>query len=107
MTDTTTPETAAPTTATPETAPDPLNGLVRPELLALADYNAGVSLEKMRAELGLDRVVKLDSNENPLSCSPAVGPAMQAVQDRIFRYPDREELRHLVHVMLLGDVNLS
>ncbi|MAQ47138.1 MAG: histidinol-phosphate transaminase [Confluentimicrobium sp.] len=93
MTDTTTPETAAPTTATPETAPDPLNGLVRPELLALADYNAGVSLEKMRAELGLDRVVKLDSNENPLSCSPAVGPAMQAVQDRIFRYPDREELR--------------
>ncbi|MEQ3625061.1 MAG: histidinol-phosphate transaminase [Celeribacter sp.] len=75
-----------------DTMRDPLNGLVRPELLALADYNAGVSLEKMRAELGLDRVVKLDSNENPLSCSPAVGPAIQAVQDRIFRYPDREEL---------------
>ena len=84
---------------------DPLEGLVRPELLALADYNAGISLEKMRSELGLERVVKLDSNENPLSCSPRVAPAIAALQPGIFRYPDREELR--LREMLSKDLGVT
>ncbi|WP_411976677.1 hypothetical protein [Sulfitobacter faviae] len=84
---------------------DPLEGLVRPELLALADYNAGISLEKMRSELGLERVVKLDSNENPLSCSPRVAPAIAALQPGIFRYPDREELR--LREMLSEDLGVA
>ncbi len=72
---------------------DAVARMIRPEILALPAYNAGVSLERIRAETGLDRIVKLDSNENPLPASPAVQAALARVHETVFRYPDREELR--------------
>jgi histidinol-phosphate aminotransferase len=67
--------------------------LIRPEIMALPTYHAGISLERIRAETGLERIVKLDSNENPLPASPAVRDALARLHDEVFRYPDREELR--------------
>ncbi|WP_347265803.1 aminotransferase class I/II-fold pyridoxal phosphate-dependent enzyme [Paracoccus sp. (in: a-proteobacteria)] len=66
--------------------------LIRPEVGALADYNAGLALERFRAVYGVDAVAKLDSNESPLGPAPAAVAAMQAVAAGIWRYPDAGDL---------------
>lgn len=44
--------------------------LVPPYIEALTPYEAGRSVESVRRQFGLDRIVKLASNENPLGASP-------------------------------------
>src|SRR5690348_3404209 len=44
--------------------------LVPPYIAALRPYEAGRDIEEVRREYGLERVVKLASNENPLGSSP-------------------------------------
>ncbi|MDP1539803.1 MAG: histidinol-phosphate transaminase [Moraxellaceae bacterium] len=57
----------------------------------LAPYQPGKPIDELQRELGLTRVVKLASNENPLGPSPL---AMQAITDmladplELARYPD-------------------
>ncbi|SFB17530.1 histidinol-phosphate aminotransferase [Cohnella sp. OV330] len=60
----------------------------RAALAAMQPYVPGRSIADIRAEYGLERVVKLASNENPLGPSPL---ALQAVRDMLpdmHRYPD-------------------
>ncbi|MDG0789627.1 histidinol-phosphate transaminase [Cohnella ginsengisoli] len=60
----------------------------RAALAAMQPYLPGRSIADIRAEYGLERVVKLASNENPLGPSPL---ALQAVRDMLpdmHRYPD-------------------
>ncbi len=54
----------------------------------IAPYQTGKPIDELKRELGLESIVKLASNENPLGCSPL---ATQAVHDELAnvgRYPD-------------------
>jgi histidinol-phosphate aminotransferase len=62
--------------------------LVPPHILALRPYEPGLSAEEVKERFGVDRAVKLASNENPLGVSPlAIENAQRALAD-MFRYPD-------------------
>ncbi|GAB3626482.1 histidinol phosphate aminotransferase [Pandoraea terrae] len=61
---------------------------VRPEVLGLPPYNAGLSTEYVQAKYGVARVAKLGSNENPLGPSEAVARALQASAASVALYPD-------------------
>lgn len=67
----------------------------RPEIAGLADYVPGRSQEEIREQYGLERVLKLASNENPLGPSPKAVEALKRVAEDVFRYPrgDAPELR--------------
>ena len=54
----------------------------------LAPYVPGKPTSELKRELGLDRVVKLASNENPLGPSPKAVEAMVAAAGEMHRYPD-------------------
>lgn len=64
----------------------------RPCVQHLAPYQPGKPITELQRELGLTRVVKLASNENPLGPSPkALAALQQAVQGdpvELGRYPD-------------------
>lgn len=60
----------------------------RPELKSIAPYQPGKPIEDVQRELGLERVVKLASNENPLGCSPRVREAVLQALERANIYPD-------------------
>ena len=54
---------------------------------SLSPYQPGKPIEELQRELGLDNIVKLASNENPLGCSPKVKQAIASF-DEYARYPD-------------------
>lgn len=54
----------------------------------LAPYVPGKPSSELKRELGLDRVVKLASNENPLGPSPLAIEAMTRAAAEVHRYPD-------------------
>lgn len=54
----------------------------------LAPYQPGKPIEELQRELGLSRIVKLASNENPLGPSPRAVTALQAALSDLSRYPD-------------------
>ncbi|SFS94601.1 histidinol-phosphate transaminase [Marininema halotolerans] len=53
-------------------------------------YQPGKPLEEVKREYGLDEVIKLASNENPLGCSPNVWESLQAERDFFALYPEGE-----------------
>lgn len=62
--------------------------LVPPYIENLKPYVAGKSIDEIRQKYGLERVIKLASNENPLGSSPK---ALEALKDSLaaaHRYPD-------------------
>ena len=64
---------------------------VSPEIESLIPYKPGQSIEQVKRELGLDDVIKLASNENPLGPSPKVVSAIVKAcssTDILSRYPD-------------------
>ena len=63
-------------------------GLFRPALAGLIPYEPGKPVEEVQRELGLDRVVKLASNEGPYGPFPAALEAMARVAPELNRYPD-------------------
>ncbi|MHA6686747.1 histidinol-phosphate transaminase [Mesorhizobium sp. A556] len=65
-----------------------VHSFLRPELAALAPYNAGLTAEEVARRPGVTRVSKLGSNENPLGPDPAVRQALEASLQRIAVYPD-------------------
>lgn len=54
----------------------------------IAPYQPGKPIDELKRELGLDDVIKLASNENPLGCSPQAKQAIQQAIDDVGRYPD-------------------
>ncbi|MBI5508020.1 MAG: histidinol-phosphate transaminase [Deltaproteobacteria bacterium] len=60
----------------------------RAALALISPFEPGRSIDAVRRELGLDRVVKLASNENPLGASPAACTAVAAAAQSLGRYPD-------------------
>ncbi|MBB6735475.1 histidinol-phosphate transaminase [Cohnella zeiphila] len=57
-------------------------------LADMTPYTAGKPIWEVQREYGLDRVVKLASNENPLGPSPKALEAIQSLLPDLHRYPD-------------------
>lgn len=68
---------------------------LNPYLLKVPLYIAGKSIEEVQEELGLDEVVKLGSNENPLGPSQLAIEAAEKMLPEAHRYPNywEKELR--------------
>ena len=61
---------------------------VTPAVAGLTPYEPGKPVEEVQRELGLDRVVKLASNEGPFPPFPAALEAMERAVGELNRYPD-------------------
>ena len=61
---------------------------VAPHLAKQPTYPAGKPIDETAREYGLDRVVKLASNENPYSCSPKARAALEKAAAEVQLYPD-------------------
>lgn len=55
---------------------------------SLRPYEPGKPIEELKRELGLEGIVKLASNENPLGPSPQVIKALENAVGGVSRYPD-------------------
>lgn len=55
---------------------------------AIAPYQPGKPISELERELGINDIVKLASNENPLGASPKAVAAARAALDEISLYPD-------------------
>jgi histidinol-phosphate aminotransferase len=67
---------------------DPGAQLFRPAVADLTPYQPGKPVEDLQRELGLERVVKLASNEGPFPPFPAALEAMARAALELNRYPD-------------------
>ncbi len=54
----------------------------------LIPYQTGKPIDEVAREMGLGKIVKLASNENPLGLSPLARDAAQSALERVNRYPD-------------------
>ena len=61
---------------------------ILPNVLGMTPYSPGKPVDEVKRELGLDRVVKLASNENPLGPSPKAVAAVREAAARMHVYPD-------------------
>jgi histidinol-phosphate aminotransferase len=61
---------------------------VHPDIASLSPYVPGKPIEELQRELGLARVIKLASNENPLGSSPRALAALSGGAATLHRYPD-------------------
>ncbi len=61
---------------------------VHPDIAALSPYVPGKPIEELQRELGLSRVIKLASNENPLGPSPKALAVIGEGAETLHRYPD-------------------
>ncbi len=71
---------------------------VRPEILAFDPYKPGLTIEEIQEQYGLDTVIKLASNENPLGVSPIVKQTIDRNRDRVFRYPQNNSPRLVAEI---------
>lgn len=62
--------------------------LIRPNVLRMHPYSPGKPIEEVRRELGLDRIIKLASNENPWGPSPLAVEAVRLAALEMNLYPD-------------------
>ena len=62
--------------------------LVGSHIETLKPYVPGKPIEELRRELGLDDIIKIASNENPLGPSPKAKQAIEAELSRLHIYPD-------------------
>jgi histidinol-phosphate aminotransferase len=63
-------------------------GLFRRSIADLIPYEPGKPVEEVQRELGLERVVKLASNEGPYPPFPAAVEAIERAAGELNRYPD-------------------
>ena len=63
-------------------------GVLRATLDEVSAYEPGKPVEEVQRELGLDRVVKLASNEGPFGPFPAALEALERSARELNRYPD-------------------
>jgi histidinol-phosphate aminotransferase len=61
---------------------------IRKEIVSLSSYPAGKPISEVKREYGLNEVIKLASNENPLGCSKKATEAAQNVSKQLNLYPD-------------------
>ena len=62
--------------------------LVPRHIQELESYKPGLNIAEVKREFGLDRIIKLASNENPMGPSPKALEEVQRTLRDNFRYPD-------------------
>jgi histidinol-phosphate aminotransferase len=62
--------------------------LMRETIKRIIPYSPGKSSAEVMKELGIEKVTKLASNENPLGPSPLAVAAMRELAEGVFVYPD-------------------
>ncbi len=67
----------------------------RQDLQTLAPYAFAMDEDALRQRYGLERIIRLCSNENPLGPSPRVLQAMTETVARVHRYPQPDNSRYL------------
>ncbi len=78
--------------------------IIKPHIRDLEPYQPGKPIEELERELGIDRAIKLASNESPIGPSAKALDAVRAALDGVHRYPDgasfalRERLSALLDV---------
>ena len=85
-----------------EVRPSNKRHLLRKGIADIKPYIPGKPVQEVQRELGLEDVIKLASNENPLGPSPLALEAMKAALQEVHLYPDAEcyELREAVAASL-------
>ncbi|HSI71721.1 MAG TPA: histidinol-phosphate transaminase [Fimbriimonas sp.] len=61
---------------------------IRPNVLAMKPYPPGKPISEVKRELGLEKVIKLASNENPFGPSPKAVEAVREAALQMHHYPD-------------------
>ncbi|MCK8816918.1 histidinol-phosphate transaminase [Natroniella sulfidigena] len=64
------------------------DNVVRQQILEIKPYVPGKPIEEVKRELGLDEVIKLASNENPLGPAPQAIEQMKKTAEQVNIYPD-------------------
>ncbi len=64
----------------------------RPELDRFISYKPGLSMDHIRRQYGLKKVIKLASNENTLGPSPKAMKAYKKIADRLSVYPETRSI---------------
>src|SRR4051812_2795216 len=67
---------------------DLADAFFRPSVNALTPYQPGTPVEDVQRELGLERVIKLASNEGPFGPFPVAQEALARAIGELNRYPD-------------------
>lgn len=65
-----------------------MNYKVREEIKSMKRYVAGKPISEVKRELGIETVVKMASNENPMGASPKVKEAILKTYEDVSLYPD-------------------
>jgi histidinol-phosphate aminotransferase len=65
-----------------------LEKLARQEIFKIKPYVPGKPVEEVERELGIQDVIKLASNENPLGPSPRAVEALRSAVGQVHFYPD-------------------
>lgn len=68
--------------------PDFVKQRARQEIFKLTPYIPGKPIEEVKRELGIDNIIKMASNENPLGPSPLALKAITEILPDIYLYPD-------------------
>ncbi|KKN04070.1 hypothetical protein LCGC14_1101210 [marine sediment metagenome] len=67
-----------------------MDGIVKKQFSEMETYIPGRPIEKVKEQYGLERVIKLASNESPLGPMPAALDAIKKYSSQLNRYPDIE-----------------
>ena len=62
--------------------------LARKNILGITPYKPGKPIEEVKRQVGLRKVIKLASNENPIGPSPKAVGAIKRALGKLNRYPD-------------------
>ncbi|MEN8169631.1 MAG: histidinol-phosphate transaminase [Pseudomonadota bacterium] len=78
-----------------------------PGVAGLRPYQAGKPIDELERELGIENIIKLASNENPLGPSVKAVAAMQAELADVWLYPDGNGFALKQKLAMLHGVELS
>lgn len=73
----------------------------------IAPYQTGKPIDELKRELGLDNIVKLASNENPLGCSALATQAVRNELADVGRYPDGSGYKLKAKIVEVFDVDMA
>ncbi len=80
--------------------------LPHPGIRSLVPYKPGKSIDELKKEKGLNDIIKMASNENPLGCSPLALTALQTISSTtLATYPS--PLNHPLMAKLSQSLNIS
>jgi histidinol-phosphate aminotransferase len=86
---------------------DVADSFFKPAVRDLVPYEPGKPVEEVQRELGLERVVKLASNEGPFGPFPAALAAIERCAPELNRYPDGGAYRLRAALAELHDVRFE